>query len=1003
MTFRSNAFWWMYSLAILQLFSCRDVKQIDFSSLTEEQKRLPENALSSMTVTKGLSVELFASEPMVTNPTNISVDSKGRVWVCEAYNYDVTPDQTDTKGDRIIVLEDTDGDGKADKKTIFYQGKEITTPLGILALGNKVYVTRSPLVYVFSDDNGDLIADKKDSIFTNLGRKGDHSGHSLFPGPDGRLYFSTGNYAGAIQDKMHRAIVDKAGFEVNQTGQPYLGGMVMSFSDDGKEFEVLGHNFRNNYEPCIDSYGSVWQSDNDDDGNASTRINFVMPYGNYGFLDEMTRASWRTNRINQEETIPERHWHQNDPGVVPNVLITGAGSPAGMTIYEGSMLPNDFAGMPLHAEPYYNVVRSYITSRSGAGYTATIKDVLKSVDQWFRPVDVCTAPDGSLFVADWYDPILGGGAAGDAVQGRIYRVASNATSYDLPAFDLSNISSSIEALKSPNIEARFMAFQKLVEFGDAAVVPLTDLWNSSDVLLRARAFWLLVKIKKDDSMLRQALKDADPLIRVAAVKAVLQNQEDVVPYLSMVEDDNDAGVRREAATSLRYAHTPEAAKLWCKLASAYDGKDRWYLEALGIGSDLHADLYFKTWLETTRPDLANKEHQDIIWRVRSDEALSLLAELIKNAPDVESTRRYFRAFDFHKGLAKNKVLESLLSSQGKYAADISMMALQQMDVGNTPLTSTTRRALSSALTHSAGTIAFVNLVSKYGLKDRNKELLKIAIDHSSDETGAAAIDLLIRMEGFDLIAKTLAQDNSSSVSLLKCLNGKGNKTVLSDIATIVADSTNSLDVRTTAVQTLGSSWPGEEKLLDLVRQGKIETSLEPIAASVLFNVYRRPIQIEAEKYLKRPTVKGKTLPSIKHLMASSGDVTKGGQTFNTYCTPCHQVQTNGKKFGPQLDQIGNKLTKEGLYRAVLFPDDGISHGFETTALVMNDGNEVLGILSSETDNEIELRQPGGISSKFSKPSIKTKEHRTFSLMPSLASSMSEQELVDLVSFLSTLK
>ena len=993
----------MYSLAILQLFSCRDFKRIDFSSLTEEQKRLPQNALSSMTVTEGLTVELFASEPMVTNPTNISVDSKGRVWVCEAYNYDVTTDQTDKKGDRIVVLEDTDGDGKADKKTIFYQGKEITTPLGILALGNKVYVTRSPLVYVFSDENGDLIADKKDSIFTNLGRKGDHSAHSLFPGPDGQLYFSTGNYAGAIQDRNHRAIVDKAGFEVNQTGQPYLGGMVMRFSDDGKEFEVLGHNFRNNYEPCIDSYGNVWQSDNDDDGNASCRINFVMPYGNYGFLDEMTRASWRTNRINQEKTVPERHWHQGDPGVVPNVLITGAGSPAGMTIYEGTMLPKDFVGMPVHAEPYYNVVRSYITNRSGAGYTATIKDVLKSVDQWFRPVDVCTAPDGSLFVADWYDPILGGGAAGDAVQGRIYRVAKNAASYDLPAFDLSNVPGAIETLKSPNIETRFMAFQKLVEFGDAAVVPLTDLWNSSDAVFRARAFWLLIKIKKDDQILRQALIDANPLIRVAAVKAVLQNQEDVVPYLSLVEGDKDAGVRREAATSLRYAHTPEAAKLWCKHVSAYDGIDRWYLEALGIGSDLHADLYFKTWLETTTPDLANKGHQDIIWRVRSDNALPLLAELIKNAPDVESTRRYFRAFDFHKGIAKNRVLESLLSSQGKHAADISMMALQQMEVGNTPLTANTRSALSSALAHSAGTIAFVDLVSKYGLKDRNKELLKIAIDHSSDETGAAAIDLLIRMEGFDMIAKTLTQDNSSSISLLKCLNGKGNRTVLSDIASIVADSTNSLDVRTTAVQTLGSSWPGEEKLLDLVKQGKIETSLEPIAASVLFNVYRRPIQLEAEKYLKRPTVKGKTLPSIKHLMASSGDATKGGQIFNKFCTPCHQVQTNGKKFGPSLDQIGNKLTKEGLYRAVLFPDDGISHGFETTALVLNDGNEVLGILSSETDNEIVLNQPGGISSRFSKPSIKTKEHRTFSLMPSLASSMSEQELVDLVSYLSTLK
>ena len=84
-----------------------------------------------MHVADGLQVELFASEPMVTNPTNISVDSKGRVWVCEAYNYDVSPAHEDKKGDRIIVLEDQDHDGKADKRTVFYQGTDITTPLGI--------------------------------------------------------------------------------------------------------------------------------------------------------------------------------------------------------------------------------------------------------------------------------------------------------------------------------------------------------------------------------------------------------------------------------------------------------------------------------------------------------------------------------------------------------------------------------------------------------------------------------------------------------------------------------------------------------------------------------------------------------------------------------------------------------------------------------------------------------------------------------------------------------
>src|SRR5688572_11051842 len=90
-----------------------------FAQLPEQEQRLPANALAGLTVADGLQVELFASEPMLTNPTNISVDQEGRVWVCEAYNYDVEEEQEDQKGDLIIVLEDTDHDGKADKKTIF--------------------------------------------------------------------------------------------------------------------------------------------------------------------------------------------------------------------------------------------------------------------------------------------------------------------------------------------------------------------------------------------------------------------------------------------------------------------------------------------------------------------------------------------------------------------------------------------------------------------------------------------------------------------------------------------------------------------------------------------------------------------------------------------------------------------------------------------------------------------------------------------------------------------
>src|SRR4029078_11368012 len=106
------------------------------------------------------------------------------------------------------------------------------------------------------------------------------------------------------------------------------------------------------------------------DGNRAVRINYVMPYGNYGYQDEMTGASWRAKRTNMEKEIPFQHWHLNDPGVVPNMLQTGAGSPTGILVYEGRLLPQRYWDQLIHAEPGHNVVRAYPVSQDGAGFKA---------------------------------------------------------------------------------------------------------------------------------------------------------------------------------------------------------------------------------------------------------------------------------------------------------------------------------------------------------------------------------------------------------------------------------------------------------------------------------------------------------------------------------------------------------------------------------------------------------------------------------------------------------
>src|SRR5678816_1162456 len=119
-----------------------------------------------------------------------------------------------------------------------------------------------------------------------------HGMHAFVFGPDGKLYGNFGNEGQRLQDKDGKPIVDREGHEVAANGRPYRQGLVFRCNPDFTDFETLGHNFRNNYEVAVDSFGTLWQSDNDDDGNQSVRINYVMEHGNFGYTDEVTGAGW---------------------------------------------------------------------------------------------------------------------------------------------------------------------------------------------------------------------------------------------------------------------------------------------------------------------------------------------------------------------------------------------------------------------------------------------------------------------------------------------------------------------------------------------------------------------------------------------------------------------------------------------------------------------------------------------------------------------------------------
>jgi putative membrane-bound dehydrogenase-like protein len=631
----------------------------------------PRRAVAGFDIADGLEVQVFAAEPQLLSPTSIDVDHLGRVWVCESVNYRHfrNPNNPErNEGDRILVLEDRDGDGSAEHQTVFYQGTDIDSPHGVTVLGNQIFVSAGSQVLVFTDQNNDLIPDSKRPLFTGIsGVQHDHGIHAFNVGPDGKLYFNFGNEGKQLKSAGGDTIVDKAGNVVDDSRHPYQQGMVFRCNVDGSDLETLGWNFRNNWELCVDSFGNMWQSDNDDDGNRGTRINFVMEFGNYGYRDELTGDAWQVPRTGLEAEIPLQHWHLNDPGVVPNLLQTGAGSPTGICFYEGTLLPKQFQNQIIHTDPGPNVVRAYPVEQDGAGYTATILNMVQGVnDPWFRPVDVCAAPDGSLFVADWYDPGVGGHAMGDPQHGRIFRIVPTGhKGYQFPKADFSTAKSATESLMNPNLATRFLAQRALQSMGKSASAALEEASTSApNDSLRARALWQLAIVSGDpQQQVQTALADADANLRIVGIRIAREHGLDVLPIVEQLKHDPSAAVRRELAIALRHNKKPQAAQLWAELAVQHDGSDRWYIEALGIGADKQWDSFFQAWLDKVEGKWNTPGGRDIVWRCRSPKACHYLAEIIATTPSEQEQLRYFRAFDFHSGDAKQAALKELLVTQ----------------------------------------------------------------------------------------------------------------------------------------------------------------------------------------------------------------------------------------------------------------------------------------------------------------------------------------------------
>ena len=918
---------------------------------------------------EGLEATLWAASPMFYNPTNIDVDARGRVWVAEAVNYrnfnnDSTKALHHGAGDRILILEDRDQDGRAETSKVFVQDNDLVSPLGIAVIGNKIIVSCSPHLIVYTDNNGDDVPDSKEILLTGFGGYDhDHSLHAVVEGPDGNWYFNTGN-AGPhmVKDKagwtLRSGSLYTGGSPYNKTnqgnmksddGRTWVGGLCLRISPEGKGLKVMGHNFRNSYETAIDSYGNLWQNDNDDQVVAC-RTSWLPEGGNAGYFSNDGTRYWQADH-RPWQNIFTAHWHQDDPGVMPAGDKSGAGAPTGIMRYEGDALGAQYKGILLSADAGRNVVFAYKPKRHQSGFnledrsnfiTSLMEDnplyvwndsaQNRDKNKWFRPSDIAVGTDGTLFVADWYDPVVGGHQMGDSTgYGRIYRITRKGTNPTAPALDTTSVKGLIEALKNPAVNVRAYAATLLARRGDEAFGEVTALLSHDDEFIRARAIWLLARMgprgrAEAESFLKQPVSS----LRAVAFRALINTGSDLLALATRLATDSSAFVRREVATALRDHDYKQTKPLLMTLARTSDGKDPWYMNSIAAACSDDASDFYQSMTEAGviagDPLHWNARTAAFAWRLHPDMLV----------PDL-----------------KTRAGESIVPEEERSKA---LTALSLIN---------TTQAVHAMIDLAGSELPQVSTQAKYWL----------AFRQSNDWLDLTNWD----KSGIDPETEKRIAD----------MTVRSNKVLNEELP---------FDERRWNARDMARDETGAQMLIDLVAAGKVPRTLYRTIEAEIFRNPSIAIRTQAGHYFTKPGVsRTYSIPAITQLIP---DGAKGEVLFSKNCATCHKVGTVGNDIGPELSLIGGKYDEAALLDAIVNPSAGIVFGYEPYLVSTRDGTSFFGFIVADGPQTVVVKDLAGRRNTIRTESIKDRRRQDNSLMPEPSSlGLSEQDLADLAAFL----
>lgn len=932
--------------------------------------RTPEAAVEALALHEDFEVEAVATEPLLVNPISIDWDSTGRMWVAVTPGY---PYKEEFKGvpahDQILILEDGDGDGRMDSRTVFFEGLDLVTSLVLHRDG--VIVTQAPEILFLRDTDGDDVADVREVLYSGFGYGDTHATMSnLRWGMDGWIYGTQGYSGGASNHVVGSDGVDHG----------KIGNGLFRFRPDGTDIEM------------VVSYGSnTWGCDFTWDGelfftmaNGSHLRHVILPdrvmqRGRVG-----NTPSWK-DVTDHTKAFPTVN-HDRNPYVQIDFVggFTGA---AGSLIYDGGAWPQEYWGDHFVTEPTINLVHRDHLEPRGATFVASRyreKEFLGSYDLWFRPVHLRTGPDGAMYVLDFYNqaavhndtrgPQHGPTNAAlrpdrDRHHGRILRVQHSAAR-DLSVTVGSDPATLVADLARPNRWARMTAQRLMCEAKSLPAGVLAQLEPSASASARQRVHGLWILHQRDalsDAALVAGLSDTSAGVRKNAARIAGSRQEcsaEVMVELARLSGDVDPRVVIEAAVALG-EQSAQGALALSDLS----------LAVIGALIERYADLPDDWARSAFVGALAADPHltmSAVLERSEADSFEGLVREMatrVGRSRDKDQVARFVIVLGAHiedrPHLVEAALLQLVDSLPGGFmptpstelqGALASLLSTDEVEVAIAVLPFASRWDTGGGLGELADKLS-VRLTAVLDDEEespqRRAQCLTTLLEVDSQRAGAieTSVALLqphVPLDVQERVIELLGQvsDTNAAEVLIAAFPAFSGK--------LREASFNQLTKRV--------EWAGA--VLDRVEAD--ELSAKDLGPGRVFRLCNHPdatVASRATTLLETQEEEGameleELIASLVPVVSQRGDMARGEELFNANCGTCHTYKSAAGKVGPELTGMGVHSPQD-LLPYVLDPNRTVEDNYIEYVVRTWDGLSYGGVLVRESDHSVVLRNTGG--------------------------------------------